>query len=129
MKGQMMLVMIALVLTAILVVAAFAPLNKNAEDVARSTARSYATEIAGAMNILQSSPDGAEYTFTNMPDKKCEITVSGRVTVILSPGRGQESASVGTIRAGAVDVKTFECGVKGIVFRKEDGKITSEALK
>ena len=127
--NTMMLVLVGLVITAVLVIAAFTPLNKNIEDVARSAAGSYATEIAGAINMLQSSPDGAEYTFVNMPDKNCIITTGRRVTVILGPGKSEEFSSVGTIGATPVERKTFECGIKGIIFSKGGGKITVEGLK
>ncbi|SRR3989344_2503950 len=128
MKGMVMMLVAMLLVTSIMIIAAFSPINKNAAEAARTAAKSYASEISGAINVMQATPGDASYEYQNMPDGSCVIRIGKEITVDLG---NKGSASMGTIDSAKNKIifTEFNCDdVKSIRFMKQDGVISAKGV-
>ena len=124
MKGMIMFFTILLLVTAIVIIAAYSPLYQGAAQAGQLSAERYASEISGIINIMQQSPPGTSHSY-ELPDKECILTLGDRVTMTLSPGEKEAKASVGTIQyAAAVVPARFDCSEHDqIVFERNENII------
>ncbi|MBI4014553.1 MAG: hypothetical protein HY365_01225 [Candidatus Aenigmarchaeota archaeon] len=128
MKGMVMMLVAMLLVTSIMIIAAFSPINRNAAEAARTAAKSYASEISGAINIMQATPGDVSYDYQNMPDGDCTINIGRQVTVNLGK---KGMASVGIIESAANRIipAELECGkIKGIRLTKQGGVISAKGV-
>jgi hypothetical protein len=131
MKGQYTTLTIGLVIAVLFIVVLFSPLTRYTGETVRTTASSYASEIAGALNILQSSPAGTVYTYIplNLPEK-CKISISKHVYVSVNPDKNEQSASRGVVSEMEIQPVVLNCGeFSKIQFRKEVNKIIVSGAK
>jgi hypothetical protein len=78
---------------------------------------------------MQTSPAGTRYTYTNMPDKECEIRVEKLVTVILDPETERQYGISGLISGIEVEPAIINCDeTTKISIEREADKITVRGL-
>ena len=107
MKGMMMFFTILLLVTAIVIIAAYSPLYQGAAQAGQLSAERYASEISGIINIMQQSPPGTSHSY-ELPDKECILTLGDRVTMTLSPGEKEAKAQ-------SVSVRSYFSGDQGVM--------------
>ena len=119
--------LLSFVVVVMVMIGVFAPWSDLINEIIRTSAHIRAVQIAGIINLLESSPDETTHTYL-LPTEKCNITINKNVQVIMGEeGDKYAKATAELITTDIVIQKSFiECNTEreqAIIFKREGNEI------
>ena len=118
--------LLSLVVVVIVMIGLLTPWTDLVNEAIRTSAHIHATQIAGIINLLQSSPDKTTHSYI-LPSAECNVTIGENVLFRVKNAGNYDRASVELIKTN-INVQKFyvECNdtiSKGILFIREGNEI------
>lgn len=120
-------VFIVTALTLVFVAFAINPLQAAIDEAIKSNAQLQAQQLASAINIVSSAPDGTSYIF-QMPKGKCNVIITdGFVKMTITPVVGTDLSYIVSLIKTPVKITNglFDCkGNRNLLMKKTGGTLT-----
>ena len=126
MMEVLQLALLSLVVVVIVMIGLLTPWTDLVNEAIRTSAQIHATQIAGIINLLQSSPDKTTHSYI-LPNAECNVTIGENILFRIKNAGKYDRASAEIIKTNITVQKFYtECNdtiSKGILFIREGNEI------